>query len=40
MIRGKERMKQIDKFMDTMLASHWDLGILADLLVKLKDDEK
>lgn len=34
------REDQIEKFFDTLLYSHWDLGLLAEKLIELKDKEK
>ncbi len=39
-MRKSLREEQIEKFMDTLLYSHWDLGLLAEKLVELKDKEK
>lgn len=32
--------KQVDKFMDTLLDSGWDLGIVAEKLLKLMEKKK
>lgn len=39
-MRSKDKQEQVEKFMDTLLYSHWDLGLLAEKLIKLKDDEE
>jgi hypothetical protein len=39
-MRKSLREEQIQKFMDTLLYSHWDLGLLADKLIELKDKEE
>ncbi len=36
----ENRDAQIEKFMDILLWSKWDLGLLAEKLVELKDKEE
>ena len=39
-MRKSLREEQMEKFFDTLMYSHWDLGLLAEKLIELKDKEK
>lgn len=39
-MRSHDDDEQVDKFMDTLLESGWDLGILAEILIKLQEKKK
>lgn len=39
-MRIRDKDKQIEKFMDTLIDSGWDLGILAERLVALQEKKK
>lgn len=39
-MRSHNDDKQMAKFMDTLLHSGWDLGLLAEKLIELQEKEK